>query len=193
MSKVSSSPTSPREAPSSLHQTRSRSRTYDRSVGRPQFHTLRQTTSDHIDSVVVDEWEHHHPLDEEEEGEEDDDDDDDRAPPRRDVEEGGQGMTTIHTVVPGGARFRNGRLDDSSDQTLHDGPAAQHNKEGKQLNEDGQGIEKHTGSDPRKRGRSTTQGSGRWKDPETREWKDDVSQAALCSVLSCIPLPLNDH
>ena len=104
---------------------------------RPGFSNLRPVTSDHVDTIVLDEHEHHHPhedSDHEHIAEEDE------------------------------------RTESQSDRTLQE-ENSQDDRQQAQKD-----VEKAEKAPVRQRAKSS---SGKPQDPETREWKDDVSMPLL--------------
>jgi hypothetical protein len=136
------------------------------SRARPEFGHLRKVTSDHVDSAALDPDEHHHPhddIEEEEEDEHHDDRDDDSS--ERTLQE--QAQNDQET-----ARRRTANQSKDSEKGNQGGQDTSNGNAAKEKPDQHKDLEK--GNNVRQRKRAETQASGKWQDPETRAWKDDI-------------------
>ena len=149
----------------------------DRETGtttaRPAFPALRATTSDHLDTVVLDEWEHHHPhdsdLEEEDEHEEHEADDD--------VER--RSDQTLRNEQDAGDSAEQETSGRSTDQ---DAVRQRKNNQQGGLTDAEKGQRPDQQPRPKARERSATEVSRQRKDPESRAWKDDVRASGVLAV-----------
>lgn len=131
-------------------------------ASRPEFSHLRLVTSDHIETSVLDPHDHHHPEDDAEEEAQgeganaDGDTHSDRTLDGNNSAERAASSQDPEKALKGTNLQRKQKTPGEADAI----PAAK--------------DQVAAASQSRKRERAATQLSSQWKDPETREWKDNI-------------------
>lgn len=125
----------------------------------------KHSTTDHIDTLVLDPHDDHHPLDEHPDEDNHEDDDEGPESASRMLRSGSGSDQTLAEEGHGGTA--NSVTEGSNRAGRAKAPDLSSAEKGQAVKSAASGV---------KRPRATTGLSSRqWKDPETREWKDDVS------------------